>query len=91
MFFLNPASHWALGLSRVSVLTATLGTAIGFAPGVLLWTYFGAEILAWFETQSVGVWLAVAIAIIGFFVFRSYRARARKPSTSSQSPSMKRQ
>ena len=40
VLFLNPASHWALGLSRVSLSTAIAGTAIGFAPGIAVFTYF---------------------------------------------------
>lgn len=75
LFFLNPASHWALGLSRVPVSTAILGTVIGFAPWIAMWTYFGAEILVWFEAQSWGVWVAVTVAIVAVIVFRRVRAR----------------
>ncbi len=75
VFFLNPASHWALGLSRVPVSTAIVGTAIGYAPWVALWTYFGAEILDWFEAQSIGVWIAVGVAVVAIVVLRKYRGR----------------
>ena len=75
-FFLNPASHWALGLSSVSATAAAFGTLIGFAPGVALWTYFGAEILVWFEAQSLWTWAAVIAGIIAFIAFRRYRERA---------------
>jgi uncharacterized membrane protein YdjX (TVP38/TMEM64 family) len=75
IFFLNPASHWALGLSRVPFSTALAGTAIGFAPTIALWTYFGAEILEWFGSQSAGTWIAVAVAIAAIIVFRVYRRR----------------
>jgi uncharacterized membrane protein YdjX (TVP38/TMEM64 family) len=75
-FFLNPASHWALGLSSVSATAAIFGTLIGFAPGVALWTYFGAEILVWFEAQSLGTWVAVIAGIVAFIAFRRYRERA---------------
>jgi uncharacterized membrane protein YdjX (TVP38/TMEM64 family) len=78
VFFLNPASHWALGLSRVPLSTAILGTAIGYAPWVVLWTYFGAEILDWLEAQSTGIWIAVALAVVAIVVLR--RVRARKTS-----------
>ncbi len=75
VFFLNPASHWALGLSRVPLSTAIVGTAIGYAPWVVLWTYFGAEILDWFEAQSIGIWIAVGVAVVAIVVFRKYRER----------------
>lgn len=74
LFFLNPASHWALGLSQVPVRTAILGTMIGFVPWVVAWTYFGAEILLWIEAQSVGTWIAVAIGIAAIIAYRKYRA-----------------
>jgi uncharacterized membrane protein YdjX (TVP38/TMEM64 family) len=75
LFFLNPASHWALGLSRVRVLTALFGTAIGFAPLVGVMTYFGAEILDWFAAQSIGMWIGFVAAIITFIAIRRYRRR----------------
>jgi uncharacterized membrane protein YdjX (TVP38/TMEM64 family) len=75
VFFLNPASHWALGLSRVPLSTAILGTAIGYTPWVILWTYFGAQILDWFEAQSVGMWIAVAVAVVAIVVLRRVRQR----------------
>ncbi len=76
IFFLNPASHWALGLSRVPAPTAFFGTLIGFVPAITLWTYFGAEILVWFEAQSLGMWVAVIAGIVAFIAFRKYRKRA---------------
>ena len=75
-FFLNPASHWALGLSSVPAPKALFGTLIGFAPAIALWTYFGAEILDWFETQSAGMWIGVVVVIIAIIAFRKYRKRA---------------
>lgn len=75
VFFLNPPSHWALGLSRVPVSTAIAGTAIGFSPAIALWTYFGAEILDWFGAQPSEAWIAVVIAVVAIIVFRVYRGR----------------
>ena len=75
-FFLNPASHWALGLSSVPAPKALFGTLIGFAPAIALWTYFGAEILDWFETQSAGMWIGVVVVIVAIIAFRKYRKRA---------------
>jgi membrane protein DedA with SNARE-associated domain len=75
IFFLNPASHWALGLSSVPAPAAFFGTMIGFAGPIALWTYFGAEILVWFEAQSAWVWVAVITAIVAFLAFRKIRKR----------------
>lgn len=77
LFFLNAASHWALGLSGVAAPTAFLGTAIGFGPGIAIWTYFGAEILEWFEAQSLGTWVAIVAGIVAFIAFRKFRKRTR--------------
>ena len=81
VFFLNPASHWALGLSRVPASTALLGTVIGYAPVVVLWTYFGAEILGWFEAQSIGVWVAVGVAIVAIVLLRRVHQRRTSVET----------
>jgi uncharacterized membrane protein YdjX (TVP38/TMEM64 family) len=80
-FFLNPASHWALGLSGVRASTAALGTALGFAPAVWLWTYFGAEILNWFADQSIETWLAVGAAVLAVIAFRRFRSRRAASDT----------
>jgi uncharacterized membrane protein YdjX (TVP38/TMEM64 family) len=80
LFFLNPASHWALGLSRVRTSSAIIGTALGFAPGVAVFTYFGAEILLWAEKQSIWVWLAAPVVIIVIILIRRYRASASATS-----------
>lgn len=75
LFFLNPVSHWALGLSGVTAPTALLGTVLGFAPAIALWTFFGAEILVWFEAQSLGMWVAAVAGIVAFVAFRKFRSR----------------
>ncbi len=81
-FFLNPASHWALGLSRVPASTAFLGTMIGFMPAITLWTYFGSEILDWFNAQTAATWIPLALAVIAFIAFRRYRKRKSASSAS---------
>jgi uncharacterized membrane protein YdjX (TVP38/TMEM64 family) len=75
IFFLNPASHWALGLSRVPAPTAFFGTMIGFAPAIALWTYFGSEILNWFNAQTAATWIPLVLAIVAFIAFRRYQKR----------------
>lgn len=81
LFFLNPASHWALGLSRVSVPNAVLGTVIGFAPWTALWSYFGNDIFIWVGAQSWQTWLGVALVIVAIIAFRRYRGRVAAPDT----------
>ena len=80
-FFLNPASHWALGLSRVPASAAFFGTVIGFALPIALWTYFGSQILDWFNAQTAATWIPLALAVIAFIVFRRYwkQKSASKP------------
>jgi uncharacterized membrane protein YdjX (TVP38/TMEM64 family) len=79
-FFLNPASHWALGLSRVPTATAILGTAIGFLPGVVLFTYFGSKILDWFNAQTAATWVPLGLAILAIIAFQIYRRRRDRKS-----------
>ena len=84
-FFLNPASHWALGLSSVRPATALLGTAIGFLPWMAAWAFFGERVGLWFETNStamiVGVALALAAGIaLAVFVRRKRAAALPDPS-----------
>ena len=73
MFFLNPASHWALGLSRVPATTAALGTAIAYLPWTLAWTYFGTQILTWFETHTVEFVIGIASIVLVVFLIRRLR------------------
>ena len=81
IFFLSPPAHWALGLSRVRLSHAIVGTAIGFVPGVAAWTYFGGEILIWLERQSSRTYFAVIAAVIVFVVIRRILSR-RSPKLS---------
>ncbi len=75
VFFLSPAAHFALGVSRVRVTDAAIGTIIGFAPAVAAWTYFGAEILSWLENQGPEVWLGALGVIIVLVAIVRYRGR----------------
>lgn len=81
-FFINPASHWALGLSKVHPSTALAGSLIGFAPWVAVFTYFGAEILTWIESQSAGIWVGIGLTIVAIVVFQKNRRRNAASTTS---------
>ena len=78
-FFLNPASHWALGLSRVPASTAFFGTVIGFGPPIVLWTYFGSQILDWFKAQTAATWIPIGVAIAAFIAYRHFRKKNAEP------------
>ena len=73
IFFLNPVSHWALGLSRVPATTATLGTAIAYLPWTAAWTYFGAQIIARFETHTMELLIGIAAIVLVVFLVRRLR------------------
>ncbi|HIF07600.1 MAG TPA: TVP38/TMEM64 family protein [Gemmatimonadetes bacterium] len=73
IFFLNPVSHWALGLSRVPATTATLGTAIAYLPWTAAWTYFGAQIIARFQTHTTEVLIGIAAILLAVYLVRRLR------------------
>ena len=73
IFFLNPISHWALGLSRVPATTATLGTAIAYLPWTAAWTYFGAQIIARFQTHTMELLIGIAAIVLVVFLIRRLR------------------
>jgi len=76
MFFVAPWAHWALGLSPVSLRTYLVGTAIGFLPWIVGFTFFGKAMIEWGSRQSSEVWLGIgAAAVLGFIVLRVLRAR----------------
>ncbi|MCA9529761.1 MAG: TVP38/TMEM64 family protein [Myxococcales bacterium] len=76
LFFLSPAGHWLLGLSKVSVGKYLLGTAIGILPGVILISVFGSRLVSWLGSQPAWVWLVLAVPFIIMVVaMRSGRRR----------------
>ena len=82
-FFLTPPAHWALGLSPVSFGTFVLGSAIGFLPGIALYTLAGGAILEWYEGRSAqfglhAVGLLVVVAL-GWWLWR----RVHRPGINS--------
>jgi uncharacterized membrane protein YdjX (TVP38/TMEM64 family) len=59
LFFLAPPAHWALGLSPVGFRPFVIGSAIGFAPAMLLVSFAGRPAFAWLSRQSLEIWLAL--------------------------------
>jgi len=87
LFFITPPAHWALGLSRVRVHHAVIGSFIGLAPGVALWTYFGGEILEWLEAQTAEVWIGLLLLTFAAIVVARYRKRRHRERSSPNDPS----
>ncbi len=80
IFFLAPYAHWALGLSPVSLRAYLLGTAIGFLPWVVAFTFFGGVLVDWVSAQSREFWIvagaALALALAGTIIWRNRRSEA---------------
>jgi len=68
MFFLAPWAHWALGLSPVSLRAYLVGTAIGYIPWIVAFTFFGAAIVEWGSQQPSEVWIGIATAAVLSFI-----------------------
>lgn len=76
VFFIMPPAHWALGLSRVSFGTFVLGTAIGFLPGMALFTYAGKSVVDRISDQPPWVGGAViALFVLGSLAYRRFSGR----------------
>ena len=78
LFFLFPPAHWVFGLSTVRFGPFVLGTAIGFAPGMLLLTLVGKGVFEWMLAQPPWVSLVLVVPIVVFF-FARYRHGRRAP------------
>ena len=63
VLFLFTPSHWALGISRVDFRPMLVGSIIGFAPPVALWTFLGVQGVSLLEEQPPEVWLAAAAGV----------------------------
>jgi len=59
LFFLAPPAHWALGLSPVRFRPFVIGSAIGFAPAMLLVSFAGRPAFSWLSRQPLEIWLAL--------------------------------
>jgi uncharacterized membrane protein YdjX (TVP38/TMEM64 family) len=74
--FLMPAAHWAIGLSSVGVVPATVGTAVGLAPGIALFVWLGAEVVAHVGAVPDAAWVALVVAVVAGLLWRRRRAAA---------------
>ena len=71
IFFITPPAHWVLGLSQVRFGTFVLGTAIGFLPGIALFTLLGKSAVDAMRSQSGWLPVLIGIAVVGsVFVYR---------------------
>jgi len=63
-FFLMPPAHWALGVSRIGALPHLIGTSIGMAPWVVLYTLGGSGLVALVLRGPLWVWLPVVALVL---------------------------
>ncbi len=76
VFFIMPPAHWALGLSRVRFATFVLGSAIGFLPGMALFTYAGKSVVDLMDDQPPWVGITViAVLVLGSLLYRRFSSR----------------
>ena len=74
MFFLAPWVHWALGLSPVSLRAYLVGSAIGYIPWIIAFTFFGAAIVEWGSRQPSEVWIGIGVtAVVSFLAVGLWR------------------
>lgn len=80
LFYISPPAHWALGLSPVGFGTYLLGTAIGLAPGVALWTFASGSVAAWYAGRATRFWLDLTgLLVIGGLGYALWRRARRAP------------
>lgn len=80
IFFLAPPAHWLLGLSRVGFAPFVLGSAVGFAPGMLVLVLFGGGFLALLQTHPIwagAVFVAVGLVLLATWLGRRPRERTK--------------
>lgn len=76
LFFIAPWAHWLLGLSRVSFREYLLGTIIGLAPMMALFTWLGGNFIDWVRDRPVLATLGV-VAVIAVVSVAARRFNAR--------------
>ena len=84
LFFIAPWAHWLLGLSRVRFRDFLLGTIIGLAPMMALFTWLGGNAVEWIGERPVLATLAL-LAIVGALVLAARRFHASVEARSNGS------
>ena len=74
VFVCAPPISWLLGVSRISLRTNILASALGFVPGIALMTLLGNRGLAAIEDRSGGS-LLLLLGVLAIFIL--YRMRIR--------------
>ena len=78
-FFLWPPAHWLLGLSRVRFGTFVLGSMIGFAPGMAVFTWLGKSLVEEVtDFPLTGIAAVLVALLLGLFFRRWLRSRRRE-------------
>lgn len=86
LFFLAPYAHWALGLSPVRVRDFLVGSAIGFAPAMLVVCLTGAAAFTWLAEQPSELWMAMgALFLVAALLWRFAMARRRASESVARS------
>jgi uncharacterized membrane protein YdjX (TVP38/TMEM64 family) len=75
LFVCAPPANWLLGVSRISLRTFLVGSAVGFVPGIALITLLGNRGLAAAEERS-GASLLVLLAVLAVFALYQRRIRS---------------
>jgi uncharacterized membrane protein YdjX (TVP38/TMEM64 family) len=68
LFFIAPWAHWLLGLSRVRFRDFLLGTVLGLAPMMALFTWAGGNAVAWFSERPVLAALGFAAVVVAIAI-----------------------
>lgn len=76
-FFMLPAAHWALGLSRVRFVPYLAGSAIGYLPGLIAIVLFGKGAVAVLKSQSPLVWLGAALVAAAVYLLLRRERQSR--------------
>ncbi len=75
LFFLAPWAHWVVALSSVRLVPSVIGSALGLAPGILLFVLLGESAVRWLRDVPPVVWAALALCVAGLVVLRRRSAR----------------
>ena len=84
LFFIAPWAHWLLGLSQVRFRDFVLGTIIGLAPMMALFTWLGGNAVDWIGDRPVLGTLGL-VAIIAAIALGARRFQASLEARSSGS------